>query len=302
MPVLESTIRTYTAHLNSLSRDLGHSIMPEGYGWLKDHKTVFETIKVSPSANTWNNKLFAVKYLLDLEDAPKSLVKSYEVYITDVKAQIDQKYADNKKSDKEEANWLTKDQLMDILDDLEKKTKKSISSRKDYKDIMKYLCLKIHIETPLRNDLANAKIFLDPSEDDMKDQEFNYIALDSATKTAKFIDNVYKTKERHGRLVISWSADIAKELFHYYKDLVGITYDNFFLTNNNGDKMTPNNYTKFLKSIFTDYDKNISSSMIRHIVVSDLYDLDEETEAKKKQLAHNMGHTKGVQSAIYAKV
>ena len=66
--------------------------------------------------------------------------------------------------------------------------------------------------------------------------------------------------------------------------------------------MTPNNYTKFVKSIFTDYDKNISTSMIRHIIVSDLYDLDKETESSKKELAYKMGHTTNTASTIYAKI
>ena len=141
---------------------------------------------------------------------------------------------------------------------------------------MRYLILKIHIETPLRNDLAEAKIFKDPDQDDIKDTDYNYIVLDSKAKTARFIANVYKTKDIHGKIKFNWSQDIYNELAHYYDDIVDKSTENYFIVNQNGDKMTPNNYTKFMKSIFTDYDVNISTSMIRHIIISDLYDLDEK--------------------------
>ena len=103
----ESTIRVYTANLNSLARDMGYSVMPEGYEWLKNHKAVFQTIQLSPSKNTWNNKLFAVKYLLDVLDAPKNIALNYENYIAETKEQIEEARS-NKKTPKEDENWLQK--------------------------------------------------------------------------------------------------------------------------------------------------------------------------------------------------
>jgi len=297
----ESTIRVYTANLNSLAKDMGHPMMPEGYEWLRNHKAVFETIKLSPSMNTWNNKLFAIKWLLDVVDAPKSILPNYEIYIAETKEAIEDART-NKKSTKEDENWLTKKQLMGVLTDLESQIKRSIKTLNEYRNVMKYLCLKIHIETPLRNDLANSKIFLDPTDEDLSNKDYNYIVLDSQNKRATFIDNVYKTKKHHGTLIIHWSEEISKELFSFYHQIVAFTTDNYFLINQNGDQMTPNNYTKFLKGIFSSYDKNISSSMIRHIIVSELYELDEEKEAAKKDLAYKMGHTTGIAGAIYAKL
>lgn len=303
MNITESSIRTYTAALNSLARDMGYQVIPEGYGWLKDAGKVYEVIKNSyASYNTRNNKLFAIKYLLDIHDAPPSVLLKYEDYISEVKEAIQEERAGNKKSQKEKDNWLTKEQLQEILKDLEDKTKRGAKTMTDYRNVMRYIILKIHIETPLRNDLADAKIFMDPDEDDIKDTDYNYIVLDSKTKTARFIGNVYKTKASHGVIKFNWSRDIYNELAHYYKDIVDKSVHNYFLVNQNGDKMTPNNYTKFVKSIFTDYDKNISTSMIRHIIVSDLYDLDEKKQADKKDLAYKMGHTTHIAESIYAKI
>jgi len=301
--ISESSIKTYTAAVNSLARDMGYQELPDGYDWLKDAGKVYQVIKNSyTSFNTRANKLFAIKYLLDIHDAPVSVLLKYEDYISEVKEAIEEQRADNKKSQKEKDNWLSKEQLMEILKKLETKTKRGAKDMTDYRNVMRYLILKIHIETPLRNDLADAKIFLNPDQDDIKNTDYNYIVLDSKAKTAKFIGNVYKTKATHGQIKFTWSKDIYNELAHYYNDIVDKSIHNYFLVNQNGDKMTPNNYTKFMKSIFTDYDINISTSMIRHIIVSDLYDLDQTKEAAKKDLAYKMGHTVNTAETIYAKI
>jgi integrase len=306
MPISETTVKTYTSALNALARNLGYdtSLMyPEGWHWLKNHKRVWNVIQLSESPHTMNTKLFAIKYILELnDDAPTELLLHYEDYISVVKEKISEIYAKNRKSVKQEENWLSKQELDDILNALEKKVKRSFDNRKDYKNVMKYLILKIHLQTPFRNNLSEAKIYMDPSKEDLADHKYNYIVLDSSDNSAVFIDNNYKTKSKYGQRTIIWSDEIAKELIHYYHDIIAFNKEHYFLTNNNDEKMTPNNYTKFLESIFTETGKKVSSTMLRNIVVSDLYALDKEDEAKKDLLAHNMGHSRNTAQKIYAKI
>lgn len=306
MPISDSTLKTYTSALNSLARDMGYEIVlmfPEGWHWLKNHKRVWKVIQLSESPHTQNTKLFAIKYILEMhEDSPVELLLAYEDYISIVKEKIAEIYEGNKKSVKQEGNWLEKEQVEEILKDLEKKVKRSFDNRKDYKNVMKYLVLKIHLQTPFRNNLAEAKIYMDPSKEDLEDKSINYIVLDSHDNTAKFIDNNYKTKSKYGQRQIVWGDEIAKELIHYYHDIIALNKDHWFLTNNNEEKMTPNNYTKFLQSIFAGTGKKISSSLLRSIVVSDLYKLDPEDEKKKDQLAHDMAHSRYTAQKIYAKI
>lgn len=306
MPVSQSTLQTYTSALNALARDMGYGITliyPEGWHWLKNHKRVWKVIQLSESPHTQNTKLFAVKHVLEMhEDAPVALMLAYEDYISIVKEKISEIYQGNRKSVKQEGNWMDKKEVEEILKDLEKKVKRSFDNRKDYKDVMKYLVLKIHLETPFRNNLAEAKIFMDPSKEDLEDKSINYIVLDSEDDSAVFIDNNYKTKNKYGQRTIIWTKEIAKELFHYYHDIIAINKDHWFLTNNNEEKMTANNYTKFLQSIFSGTGKKISSSLLRSIVVSDLYKLDPEDEKKKDQLAHDMGHSRNTAQKVYAKI
>lgn len=306
MPISETTVKTYNSALNALARNMGYdtSLMyPEGWHWLKNHKRVWKVIQLSESPHTQNTKLFAIKYILELnDDAPTELLLHYEDYISVVKEKISEIYAKNRKSVKQEENWLTKAELDEVLNALEKKVKRSFDNRTDYKNVMKYLILKIHLQTPFRNNLSEAKIYMDPTKEDLADPTYNYIVLDSSDNSAVFIDNNYKTKNKYGQRTIIWSDEIAKELFHYYHDIIAFNKDHFFLTNNNDEKMTPNNYTKFLESIFRESGKKVSSTMIRNIVVSDLYALDKEDEEKKDLLAHNMGHSRNTAQKIYAKI
>jgi len=305
----ESSIRVYNSTLNSLARDLGYDVQllfPDGYEWLKDYKKVWKVIQMSTSLHTQNTKLFAVKYALELADAPLSYSAHYTKYISEVKEKLDAKYADNKKSQKEEANWLKVEDLENILEDLKKKLPRHINSMTDYKNVIKYLILKIHLETPLRNDLADAKIYLDPTKDEMKEMDenddYNYIIVDSKDNKATFINNQFKTKKQFGQNKIDWSLDLAKDLKDYASEIIAYTDDHDFLVNNEKEKMNRNTYTKFMKTIFAPYGKDISTTMIRHIVVSDVYDLKEEEENQKKELAKNMGHTTYTARRIYAKV
>tara|TARA_R110000822_G_scaffold150752_1_gene289850 strand:- start:1254 stop:2066 length:813 start_codon:yes stop_codon:yes gene_type:complete len=266
---------------------------------------------------TQNNKLFAIKYALNLADAPSELYTPYNDYILVVKDAIVQSKADKTKTDREEANWMEKADLEIILEDLKKNLPLKINRMEQYRNVMKYLVLKIHIETPLRNDLADAKIYFDPNNEDLEEiatnDNYNYILVISPM-SAKYINNQYKTKKRYKQINIDFSPRLALDLYQYARDIIEYTSaavidpkqvettNNLFLVNNERDKMNRNSYTKFMKTIFAPYEKKIASNMIRHIIVSDVYKLDKDEEAEKKELARKMGHSQATAYGHYAKV
>ena len=254
---------------------------------------------------------------MNLTDAPNEIYEPYLEYTGVVKDAIASAKADKAKSDKEEANWMEKEDLEIVVEDLKKNLPLKINRMDQYRAVMKYLVLKIHIETPLRNDLADAKIYLDPNNDELyeiaNNDNYNYILAISPT-SAKYINNQYKTSKKYKQINIDFSPRLSFDLFHYAKEIIEYTADalldpkgsemtnNLFLVNNERDKMNRNSYTKFMKSIFAPYEKKISSTMIRHIIVSDLYDLNKEKEAEKKELARVMAHNPITAYIHYAKV
>ena len=67
-----------------------------------------------------------------------------------------------------------------------------------------------------------------------------------------------------------------------------------------GNKMTKNGLTKFLYQVFAPTGKKISSSMIRHIYLTDKYG-DESSYKEKEKDAEKMGHSVGEQQRVYVK-
>lgn len=319
--ISQNTINVYNSALKALARDLGYEaelLFPDGYHWLSDSEKVINVLKTMP-LTTQNNKLFAIKYALNLAEAPTQIFKPYNDYIDIIFKEIKKRQADKAKTEKEEANWLEKEDLQIIVDDLKKNLPLKINTMNNYRNVMKYLVVRIHMETPLRNDLADAKIYFDPDAKQIEqialDKKYNYILVIAPTK-AKYINNQYKTKAIYDQININFSESLSYDLFHYAKEIIEYTAgavldpkdkemettDNLFLVNNERDKMNRNSYTKFMKSIFAPYEKKISSTMIRHIIVSDVYKLDKEKEEEKKELARKMGHSQATAYQIYAKV
>ena len=300
-----NSIKTYNCVLNTLAKDLGYEsdlLFPDGWHWLSDHKHVIDVIKKrSDKVTTQSTKLYGIKYILDLTEAPRHLVDSYSEFGLELKKSLCDWYENKRKSEREESNWMTVEDLNRILESLEYKVPKRIKNENDYKTLMKYLILKLHLEVPLRNDLCDSKILLDPLPESYEDVSYNYIILSSQNNSAKYVNNVYKTSKTYGKIEFDWSKDLAKELHYYYDDIKKMTSDDFFIVDRDKKKMSRNNYTRFLNSIFLPFNKQVSSTMLRHIIVSELYQLDEEKEKRKKELSKKMGHAMSSACSFYAK-
>ena len=72
----------------------------------------------------------------------------------------------------------------------------------------------------------------------------------------------------------------------------------YLILNSKGEKITTNSLTKLLTKIFEPTGKNISSSMLRHIFITEKFP--PQTE-EKIELADKMLHSKEVQGSVYAK-
>jgi len=301
-----NSIKTYNSNLITLARDLGYEsdlLFPDGWHWLSDYNHVINVIKnTSEKINTQATKLYGIKYILELTEAPKDLIDKYTEFGLELRKLLTEHYETKRKSAKEESNWLSVDDLKKILQNLEIKVPKKIKNEQDYKTLLKFLILEMHLDVPLRNDLCDSKIFLDPEPYQIEDANYNYIILTSHDHKAKFRNNIYKTSKKYGPIEFEWSKTVAKDLFYFYDDIVDIGgCNNFFITDRDKKKMTRNNFTRFLNSIFLPFNKHVSSTLLRHIIISDLYQLDEAIELKKRELAKKMGHSVSSGFSFYAK-
>ena len=85
----------------------------------------------------------------------------------------------------------------------------------------------------------------------------------------------------------------------YYPAILQFSPDHFLLVKEGKDRNEPvtrNYYTKFMLRTFKKTGKAISSTMIRHSIVSDVYKID-----KAQELADVMGHSVAMAQQVYAK-
>ena len=152
---------------------------------------------------------------------------------------------------------------------------------------------------PRRNIYASVKIITHNDykkvSDEIKDKT-NYMIIHSRNKKT-FIFSNYKTRKQHGIQRIT----VPKDLNSIINLWLCFNKTEYLLTDRTGSKkMTENGLTRFLQKTFQETGKKISSTMKRHIFLTEKYG--NETSIKEKQkTALNMGHSVDTQQGTYVK-
>lgn len=306
--VSKNTETTYNSCLASIARDLGFycelSFYPDGTQWIEDYEKVYNVIKAkSDSIHSHGTYLFAVRYLMDIRDSTnQDALDFYKKKSQEIRYDIEKNYMTKKKTEKQTKNWLNMDELKEILHGLEIIIPKKIYTYQDYRNLIKFITLEIHLFMPLRRDLTNCKIFKNPTDEQISDKTFNYIILDTTNEQCYYLGNVFKGSKYYSQLKNMLSDSIYKDLIFYFDDLINFGKENYLITDRNRNSFDKTNFTYFLNSIFKPYKKLISSTMLRNIVISDLYKLDQLTQDKYTNLAKLCGHSAKTAFSYYTKV
>jgi hypothetical protein len=291
-----STKKTYMTNLTSLANYLDAPLSVSMFSDFDEIKKDLEGLKYT--TNTLKNKLSSIVTYLKMYDAKAELVSKYSDYIDSLSGKLSRKNETMDKTDKEKENWMTKKELEDYADKLKSELPPKPTSYSDMLKWMKYITLRTHILYPLRNELSDAKIV--PSIK-TNDPEANYVILDKKNDAAKILLQVFKTAKTYKSIDIKVLPALAKEMNTFYKHLVAYKKNNgidndWMLLNKKGEKFSRNDYTYFVQSIFEPLGKKISTTLIRKIIVSDLYNPN-----AMKELARVMAHDPKTAMTYYAK-
>ena len=292
----DTSVRIYCLNLMHMATYYNKPLTPDLFKNSKEIREDLEELKYSTP--TLKNKVVSIITYLKMKHQPQSLINQYSDYYDMLAGKISKEHAKMDKTDKEKDNWMTKDDLIKYLDILKKELPTKIESKVDMSKWMKYISLLIHINYPFRNELADAQIV---SKITNNNPDINYIIVDNKNKTVKAIIQNYKTKKTYKDIKINFIQSVANDVLTYYKllssykKLNNINNDWLLLAKNN-EKMSRNDFTNFIKSIFLPLGKNISTTMIRKIIISDLYPVD-----KMKEMARIMGHDIQTSVNYYAK-
>lgn len=300
----EKSLATYQSIINGVYRGigLGKTAPVDDAKWIKTHfKQIVDYIDNLESVHTQKNTYAVVKVWCDMFDIDDDkILNTLDERMRDLAESVNASYATNKMNEKIEKNWVGIDDMKAKVEYLKSKLPdvNAIDTYREYIQLMKYLCLLIHIEAPLRNDLADAKLVKELPGD--QDEEVNYLVIKKNMVSLHL--NNYKTRKEYGAKVINFSKDLSKTIIYYSETINRMSPHGWFIGKQNEDApITRPTYTKMINSIFSKDGKKVGSTQIRRAVVSDLYKVDEDEMKKKQQLANVMSHSVATAGLVYAK-
>ena len=262
-----SSLKTYVSILFNLHKKLD----PDGetLDWFNDDVKILDFLK-EKTPQTRKTVLSALFVLTGNENYQKLMIDDCK--------HTNEMYKSQKKSQKEEENWMSSTEIKEIYDDLYQRVNLMFSQKliADYTTINNYILLGclggISGIAPRRSkDYTEMKIK-------------NYTNQDNFYKAGKFYFNVYKTAKEYGEQIIDVKQK-APEFFKILNKWVKINPTEYLLFSSNQQKLTSPQITRMLNKLLG---KNVSSSMLRHIYLTEKYgDIQNEMEMDAKEMSHS---------------
>lgn len=196
----------------------------------------------------------------------------------------------NKKSKRDDANWINLPDLIKILDDL----RPIIMNKRPPKmsEVQPYIALLLHLkQAAIRNDYHSIMLF------DYNINDDNFLDWDNKV----FVFNHFKNAKSLGQVTIPVKDDVLQDL-RFLVEYRKSKNCQFLFTNLKNGMMTDDTFSSMLSRFtFKHTGKRIASTLIRKIVVSH-FRKDEPSNKDSVQLAHDMMHTEETSRTIYRKI
>lgn len=292
--ICEKSLNTYVNSLQIIKEELGLNSKLENSKFLQDYDKINIIIDKIPKITTKKNKLTAIIVGLDADPKfnDKPLMEKYQKKLKDLNDEYVEFLKTQTKTATQKKNWIEYEELVNIANDLIKKVKKfktrKLLNKHEFETLQNAIMLKTHLEFPLRNDLSELKITTKDDYEKKTEKELeenNWLVIDN--NKMRFIYNNFKNSKRLGQKIYN----IPANLVNLYKIWFKFNTSDSFLVKktNRTQSINSNIQTKYFNSLFKDYypDKKISSSLIRHIVISH-FSKDEPTILEEEQKEHDI--------------
>ena len=298
--IKNKSIASYITSLKKIHEKLETSIDFDNLDWLKPINkvvTILNELKLTTRKNYTNAIIVA---LMTDSDKYKDTLTAYKEYLATILTDYNEMVATQTKSKKETDNWISMADLKKIV----AKHKRSIkelgldqkdSWNKSEKQLYQmYMVGVLYTEyPPLRNDYSNMDIISENDFKKLKKKENNFLVIISRNKKY-FSLSSYKTEKQYGDKIL----EIDSKLNTIINKWLVHNTTGFFLVNSKNTSLSDNSLTKLLNKIFSFSKKKISSTLIRHIYLTEKYS---NTQAQMEADASEMGHSVQTQQNIYVK-
>lgn len=276
--IADSSARVYTTNLMNVMKHFTWDNLKYFNSKYKDVLTYLGTLTAQKARGILSSILAIA--------TTKKAIEAYRTLMGNVTASVKESDQKQEKTDKQEENWASWDDVMKRYKEIEEDAlplfKKTNLTPAQMKTMQHYVVLSCYCLIPPRRiaDFTNFKVKnIDHKED-------NYYNEDKK----ELVFNHYKTAKAYGTQTVDCPPAL-QEIFDKWFP-VAKKYSDYLLFNSYGDALSQPQLTKMLNTIF---DKKISASMLRHIYISDevLKDVPKIEELQK--IAAEMGHSVGEQ-------
>ena len=268
--ISDSSINTYVQSIKRVSPNK----QINNLDFLKKTDAVLQKVASYP-ITTQRNVITSIIVGLKAVGDDNGDIKVY----SDVLQKLTEKYqgqiAKNKKTDKEEANWVNHNELLTIAKTMVKNAPGSQRS---------LIAALYTFQSPTRLDYYDMEIVRKGA--DLKDDK-NYLQVINRNKKT-FIFNDYKSSSTYKTVAIPVNKQLNTVLNKYLK----LNPDIKYLLRNEKNKTTPmtrNSLGKTISKIFESTGKHITLNLIRHIYITEHIDIEKTKE--QHELAKSMMHS-----------
>ena len=230
----------------------------------------------------------------EIDDAINVYSKVIDMLTNEIKHDL----SSSEKNTKQKENWITKEDIETLNNNLLKLIPKDIRTPKDLMMLRNYVIFKLYQDNPTRNEIADSKIIFKPTKkSEPLTDEYNYIILDKKNKSITYQMNQYKTSKNYGQKNVSINSELYPLLLQYKKSVEMFNSDGWFLLNDSASgKMTRNRLGVIYSSLGESIGKKLGTSMNRHIQLSNLIPV-----KKIKEMTDKMGNSPKEALEVYAK-
>lgn len=290
----DSSIMLYVKNLQRLNNEKPLA----NFNFLKEPSKILDMLK-DYKETTKRAYLISIVSALRSDEKYLKLYKVYRDMMENKNKELREKSATNEMTEQQKQNWISWDEVKTAYNKLKELVDKLTTplNEREYNILLNYMVLSLYYHiSPRRNDYGNMNIVkVLPT-----DESLNYLVYDNVKN--KFVFNNFKTAKKEGQIIVDIPDELNQVLKIYLKHhpllkekskgKVLKATNEPFLVQYNGEPVGKhsNGITRVLNRIFSP--KKVSSSMLRHIYLSDKYG---DTLNEMKKDSTNMSHSLGMQ-------
>lgn len=283
----DSTVKQYLSRLVKLNNDKPFINLK----FLVDKDAIANVIK-DKAESTQISYYNAVIIALSTSKSYKKLKEQYQTLYTPKREALRSKDV-HEKTDKEKESIITMEEINTVKnklkEEVEQLNKKKSYTENEYDKYLQFLLVSLYTDIAPRRNMDYSHMVILKKRPTEMDNKKNYLLLNEK----KFVFNIYKTKKEFGTQELDIPEMLMKTINQYCKARSDMKKFNNksaevpLLVHFDGKEVYRlNGITKILNKVFG---KNVASTALRHIYLSDKYaDVTKEKMKDASDMAHSL--------------